>query len=550
MSPRLEPLGDDDLTMDFEQMPMLHHNPGGLDFGPVQLLGYATSGRTLTPGDTLTLTLRWAGDGDGVRATARLVSPAVHLLGTADGWVEAGAPVTETVTLALPVPEETSPGLALIALEVTGPQGSLQPRAASGRELGTTYLEPVWVEAVTPAPAGEAARLADGAVRLHTVEAVQSAPDRLIVRLGWSASRPLAANWGLNLRLTDPAGDEWARLDSQPGYGFLPTALWPAGTLLPDRYVLSLPPGTPPGDSYSLSVGLYSVAQWEGLGEVTTTVALAQPTLRPDGAVLAQMGDGLALSRLEVPQTEVQQGERLRLTAYWLVSEQPEAPAVAHWRLEGPAVVSATLPLAPGSDPTTWPAGAWVAGRAAVPLPPDASPGGYTLSLVLHGPGGEPLGATYTHPHPLTVRERERAWELPAMEREVGATFGDVIELAGYDLEQDGEAVRLTLHWRALAAPAQNYMLFVHLADPDTRLPVSQVDTMPRAFTYPTGLWVAGEVVSDQVTVSLAGVPPGTYDLAVGWYDPDTAVRLQARNAAGDLWPGDRVVLPDRVTVP
>ena len=56
------------------------------------------------------------------------------------------------------------------------------------------------------------------------------------------------------------------------------------------------------------------------------------------------------------------------------------------------------------------------------------------------------------------------------MQREVRARFGGMIELAGYDLEREGDALRLTLHWLALAIPDQHYMLFVHLADPTTAL--------------------------------------------------------------------------------
>jgi len=547
LAPRYEPLGEEDLTMDFEQMPLLHHNPGGVDFGSVRLLQYGYSAEQLRPGQTLTVTLDWAGETEGLTATVRLLSPAVHLRGVVDGWAEVRAPLASTTRVALPVPSGTSPGLALVAVEVEGPQGLLQPRSPAGRTLGTTYMRPVWVQAAEPPPAEALATWAEGAVYLHRVHAAQVAPDRLEVRLDWSTPRPPAGNWGLNLRLTDPAGNEWARLDAQPGYGFLPTGLWPASRRLPDRYVLRLPEGTPPGDRYTLQVALYRVSTWEELGTITVTVSLTRTTLRPDAPILARVGGGLALSRLEVPE-RVRQGDTLRWTAWWLAQEQPRA-VQAEWRLEGPAVFSTMLPLAPGSEPAAWPAGAWVAGRAALEVPPDAPPGEYTLTLTLRSADGRPLGA-YTAPRAVTVEGRERVWTLPPMEREVGATFGGMIELAGYDLEREGETLRLRLHWRALSVPDRHYMLFVHIADPVTARPVAQVDTMPRGFAYPTGMWVAGEVVSDLVEISLAGVPPGTYDLAVGWYDPETGQRLEARDAAGNLLPDGRLVLPDRVEVP
>ncbi|MEE8389234.1 MAG: 6-pyruvoyl-tetrahydropterin synthase-related protein, partial [Anaerolineae bacterium] len=70
--------GTSDLTMDFIQMPYLHHNPGGVDFGGVaRLTGYTLSAKELAPGDTLTVTLDWAQMDRAYTATVHLVSPAV-----------------------------------------------------------------------------------------------------------------------------------------------------------------------------------------------------------------------------------------------------------------------------------------------------------------------------------------------------------------------------------------------------------------------------------------------------------------------------------------
>jgi hypothetical protein len=547
LSPRLVSADDTDLTMDFEQMPLLHHNPAGVDFGPVQLMAYEYSGERMTAGDALTLTLEWAGETEGLTATASLVSPAVHLLDVPDGWADASVPLTQTAVISLGVPAETSPGPALVALKINGPEGELQPRSPAGRSLGKTFLRSVWVEAKQPAPPGVLAEMANGVIRLHTLEATQTSSDRLQVRMEWSAARPPISNWGLSLRLIDPVGNEWSRLESQPGYGFMPTGLWSPGLLLPDRVILPVPPGTPPGPGYTLSVSPYRVTTWEGLGEITTTVPLTRATLRPSAPILAHVEGGLALSALETP-TQVRQGEKLQWTAWWLALERPQR-ASTQWQLEGPTVLSATLPLAPGSDPATWPTGALVAGRAELPIPPDFPAGVYTLTLTLRDAAGLPL-RSYTHSRPVTVEERERVWELPEMEREVRATFGGMIQLAGYDLEEEEGALRLTFYWQALEVPDRHYMFFVHVADPSTARPVAQVDTMPRAFTYPTGMWAAGEVVSDQVEVSLENVPSGVYELAVGWYDPETEERLRARAADEQLLPQGRLVLPDRVVIP
>jgi hypothetical protein len=125
-----------------------------------------------------------------------------------------------------------------------------------------------------------------------------------------------------------------------------------------------------------------------------------------------------------------------------------------------------------------------------------------------------------------------------------------MIELAGYDLKQDRETIILTLHWQALTTPDQHYMFFVHLADPESGRPVRQVDEMPQGFTYPTGLWAHGEVVSDEVALPLDDAPEGRYDLVVGWYDPDTRLRLDAVDNEGRPLPDDRLLLPDSILLP
>jgi hypothetical protein len=55
-------------------------------------------------------------------------------------------------------------------------------------------------------------------------------------------------------------------------------------------------------------------------------------------------------------------------------------------------------------------------------------------------------------------------------------------------------------------------------------------------------------VVSETVTLSLAGVPDGTYQLAVGMYDY-TMTRLQATDLDGQRLPDDRVILPIDVRI-
>ena len=422
---------DDDLTMDFDQMPYLHHNPGGVGFeGGMRLVGYALSADELGPGDTLTVTLNWS-TVDGVyTATVGLVSPAAlrHEV----------APVAEATTLVtdlpevltLRLPDDTPRGVILLQLRLFGPGGELHARTPSGRTRGTLYLQPVRVPR-GPAIARDASVLTPfgPAIRLHAAMVTQPDADRLSIRLNWSTVRPLAANYGISLRLLDARDRTVAVLDTQPGYGFLPTSLWRPGELVSDQFMLTLPDDLSPGDEYCLMVILYQVATWEAMGQV-------------------RLGD---------------------------------------------------------------------------------------FSV--------PLGT------PFEARRPPRSFSPPFPQHPLAVDFGKEVRLVGYDLEQEeGGAIRLTLWWRALQSPADDYTVFVHLFDAATEAIVAQSDAMPQDGAYPTSWWTAGEVVSETVRLSLGGGAARDYLLAVGLYDR-TVTRLQAVGVDGQPVPGNRVVLPEGVGV-
>jgi hypothetical protein len=542
-SPRVSPQ-EGDLTMDFASMPYLHHNPIGVAVGPARLDSYAYSADVISPGSPIAVALHWQEPVTGAQAEIRL--EALGDVGRDVARDLGGATVSldervVTATLNLSGALEPGPGLHVVSLGVS-------QEGERGQSVDRVYLRPVWVQQTVPSE--QLATLdggGSGPVLLHEgSSAWQEGAEHLAVALYWSCTRPVGANYGLAIRLLDSVGNEWIKLDTQPGYGFLATSLWPAGRVIPDCYELPLPLGIPPGEAYELRASLYRVSTYEAGGEWSLPVVLELAAVLPDAPVVASFGGELALSGLEAPES-VRQGDQLSVTAYWSVLEGMSADYGAEWRLRGgEKEYEFSLPLAAGAVPSDWPAGAYVAGRASLAIPSLAPPGEYLLSVTVTHPDGGALG-TYVCPEPLLVLERQRAWELPQMEREVGARFGDLIELAGYDLDQEGGQLELALHWRALSAPDRDYTFFVHLADPVTGHPIAQIDSMPRGYTYPTGLWVAGEVVSDEVVLQLQDVPAGTYELAVGWYWADTMTRLEATDSSGQQLADDRLILPDAV---
>jgi hypothetical protein len=129
--------------------------------------------------------------------------------------------------------------------------------------------------------------------------------------------------------------------------------------------------------------------------------------------------------------------------------------------------------------------------------------------------------------------------------------LGNKIDLAGYDLDrssvQPGDALTLTLYWRARKEMSEDYTVFTHLVDGEGRI-WAQNDGYPRGGDYPTSFWGQGEVIRDvrELTVP-ADVPLGQYEMEVGLYLGSTGDRLPVLDDAGQVL-DNRVVL-DTVVV-
>jgi hypothetical protein len=156
------------------------------------------------------------------------------------------------------------------------------------------------------------------------------------------------------------------------------------------------------------------------------------------------------------------------------------------------------------------------------------------------------LGSTY----PLaTLRVLGRPADLsaPTVEHPEDARFGEAIRFVGYDEDlgpnpgQGQSLLPLTLHWQALTSMDTRYKIFLHLVDEEEPSKLyGQSDVYPH---LPTTAWIAGEYLSDQVTLELpTGLSPGRYLALLGWYDEATGQRLPIYDAAGTAL-GDSLAL-------
>jgi 4-amino-4-deoxy-L-arabinose transferase-like glycosyltransferase len=158
----------------------------------------------------------------------------------------------------------------------------------------------------------------------------------------------------------------------------------------------------------------------------------------------------------------------------------------------------------------------------------------HTLSL----PAGLPRG-TYgllVDGRPLGEAAARRV-DLPALDVRLDADFGGQVRLAGYTFEL--AAARLRLVWQAAPHAAVDYTVFVHIVDAAGQR-VAGADAQP---PVPASQWGRGEVIVDERSLPLAGLPAGEYHLVVGLYRPDTGARLPVADSGGAPL-GDSLTLP------
>ena len=365
---------------------------------------------------------------------------------------------------------------------------------------------------------------------------------------------PEQGDYGPIARLTDPWGFVWG--ETQPFH--YPSEQWTPGELIVDHLSIPVAPGAPPGD-YLVRFGLYSASadallpvlddtgRYAGPAvELPIHLACAAPPPHPDDLSIRTRLDahtgGLTLLGVNLDTANARPGERLYLTLFWRADEAPRPNyhvtlTLGETRLYAGAPVHDTYPT------SIWPAGEIVADRHNPRLPRDTPPGDHPLRLHLADPStgrrgepAEPSGHRLSLDlGTVTVLAADRVFDVPSISHPLTATLGDQVQLLGYDLSAEtvapGDTLTLTLYWRALTEMDEDYTVFTHLLAPDGSM-TGQRDNQPAGGAYPTGLWLAGEVIIDVYEIPIrADAAPGEHRLEVGMYVAETGTRLPVGGA-------------------
>lgn len=157
--------------------------------------------------------------------------------------------------------------------------------------------------------------------------------------------------------------------------------------------------------------------------------------------------------------------------------------------------------------------------------------------LPVHTPWGAEVGLPIVAQ--VRVASSGASAGLPGDAHPLAYRLGEQIALVGYRVSgeiRSGELLTVTLYWRAIEAPQEDYTVFLHLLGEGGGRPLAQDDSAPRRGRYPTSAWVAGEVVPDEHVLALPPLENVPHvQLGVGMYSRATLERLPVTGPDGPL---------------
>ena len=304
----------DTLTWDFAQMAYLHHDQEGVPFNSgTTLLSYEYDRESVDAGEDLALTLHFS-EANGDEITASLASPAITrpTFDTQPPVIASQSKILneKNITFTLPIPDNAPVGLFVPRLTMKVGR----PLMSSGKTRGDIFLRPIHIS--------DEAATEDNNIPLdvQTVDVRLRDPAVLDVQLVWSTQEPLSHNYNASMLLIDRMGNWLAQLDTQPGYGFLPSSEWPPGMAVNDWLALGLPKNLPQDMPLALVARLYEVDS----GKVVLTRRLGEVSFRNEELIFKKNQPHFTLPEEITPLTAVF-GDQIQLQGYNLLPGEDDS---------------------------------------------------------------------------------------------------------------------------------------------------------------------------------------------------------------------------------
>lgn len=291
---------------------------------------------------------------------------------------------------------------------------------------------------------------------------------------------------------------------------------------------------------------------------IYSSVADVHPGQPLDG----RFGSEIGLVGYDLDATSLEPGDWLDLTLYWHALAQPPEHYVLAIQLvsavphDTATLVNFNTWTGGGSYPTGyWHPGDVIADHYQLQIPDQVprAQGWYLQVVLFHLDGGarlpfrlngEPAGDAFTLGR-LRVGGTNPEEQAPPSDYRLASPvhFGGVMALDGVRVTEEEGTLRVTLWWRSVALAVRDAVVFVHLYDAKGQ-PIATADAPPLDGGFSTSLWRPGDRIRDERVVPLPPTGDVPSQLGVGWYDPDTGVRLVATDAAGVRLPHDVFMIP------
>jgi len=387
-------------------------------------------------------------------------------------------------------------------------------------------------------------------VRLLGYRAVQDSSHHLLIRPYWYVDATPTEKFQVRWQLLDADGRVVSDSLARPYLNAASAADWARGTLVSDAYQVPIPPGLPAG-VYRLAARFEQgsdAAPKEPVvvGDVTLATSapldhspMFQETAEYDGSVLLAGYDGPLARRSGDPSATslavAGPGDALDYTLYWHALN----PLSANYHSFVHLVDASGQPLMQSDQlvgtmlapPKLWDTYHLEPDRFRLRVPENAAGGLYWPSVGLYDfqtLDRLPISDTLSHAAlpdyrlaPVKVVGRQHIQP----QRKLDARFAQFASMIGYDLTlppgglHADDQFTVTLYFRSQASTNGDYTRFLHLQSPEFGM-VAQYDSLPQGGNNPTWAWVPGEIIADQVLLTIApGTPPGSYVLSAGLYD-------------------------------
>jgi hypothetical protein len=152
-------------------------------------------------------------------------------------------------------------------------------------------------------------------------------------------------------------------------------------------------------------------------------------------------------------------------------------------------------------------------------------------SCIVEAPGQPGKNAAPVNPD----KARAITGQVQPLQIKLGANMEDKLEILGATIQPGalvpGEQGKVTAYYKVLAPIEQDFMVFVHVEDPDGHMERLNVDHPPGGGARPTSQWAVGETIKDEYVVY---VPTGSQVRGLmvwtGFWQPRTDARLKLKN--------------------